>query len=354
MRILYYDIISPKGHRNFNAQFIRLLSRIAEIDVAIKDGYLDEINVSNSIKNILPIPTKLFVDETLSKKITSKSKFLYRIKLILNFILTYRKIDFKTYDAIFFGSYETTSFSFLSWFISNRCFVINHNNISEIQSIKSKCCFYKKINPKIEHIVFEDYIKDYLVSEIKIKNRIWVIHHPLIDFNNKILNCRGSKRIIFAPSNSNDEEFIRYVKSNEDKINSEYEIIIKSKVLDYLSTKLQIYNNWISEEDYNYYMTTCSYVLISFEKSFNYRVSSLLLEALKRGKRIILFCNNTLKYYSQKYPDSFLTFYRNVEFFEILDNNLNYYVQVNNSAIADYSDDRILQMIKSIFDGEPL
>jgi len=255
------------------------------------------------------------------------------------------------YDIVFFSSIEIISFC-LSTINPKTKYVFVDHAITTIDKNKIKRFFWKHINKNIDAIVMENYIKNFLENKIKIKNKIWLLKHPLPfieHFKSKKLD-KINEKFIYAPSGSNDEEFINYLINNENYIEN-FKIIIKSKTVNYNSPNLFVFNNRISESEYYNYMLNCSFVLLPYGDDYNYRVSSIFFEAIQLNKVVLLNSNNSLKYYSERYPHTVLKYNSYSDFIKTIKNLKD--VGVNYEEIEqikeEYSDKVIENQLKTIF-----
>lgn len=321
------DVLSPVGHRNYNYSLLDIFTELGEIDVAIKKGHLKHYK-KEKLNNVYNIPEYFF---NRSNKSSVFRKLYIRIKLFIEMQWIKKLIRKKHYDIIFFSSMEPISFFFSTLRLRKRYLFVDHG-IGQINDSKVKRFFWKNINNKAEPIVMEKYIKKFLKKEIKIKNKVWVLPHPLPKLNIKETSTPYKRKIIFAPSGSNNEEFISFLISNVDRINN-YKVIIKSKNKILEHPNLKVYNDRITNKEYYSFMKNSSYVLLPYEDHYNYRVSGVLFEAVKLNKPIIINSNNTLKYYTDKYPKSVLSFKDFEEFFIMLKKIKNEKNIIDNSEI---------------------
>lgn len=305
--ILYIDLLSPKGHLFLNRAFLNIFASFSNrLDLSCQKGYMECNNIPKKIKRIYGIPIQYY---------KVNSKFNYRIKNIKKINWVMKNINIDIYDLIFISSYETISFS-LVWprNIKPRVIVFNHNNLDEINN-KFKYIFFKLIPKYIEHAVFEDYMKNYLLKEIKIPNKVWVVHHPTdISKSNdykKIKNKFFPKekvinKIIFAPSGSNDENFIQRIVSLQRKDNffdsMLFKLIIKSKKIDYQENNLIIIKKYLSYEEYVSFFNNALLILLPYPKSFSYRISGVLFDCFSFRKRFVASSIPIFRYYVNKYP----------------------------------------------------
>ena len=133
-RILYIDLLSPSGHKNLNTIFIRVLGEIGNLDVVLKEGYIDLDNIRDSVRWLYEIPSRYFEGTT---KYKARKMGIRRIKWLL------RVVDIDSYDLVFIAGYETLSFA-CAWpsKANVRVTVLNHNNLDELTN-RFKRFFFK-------------------------------------------------------------------------------------------------------------------------------------------------------------------------------------------------------------------
>jgi len=320
MRILYLDLLSPYGHINLNITLVNILSNFTSVDVAWKQDYIEIDSLPKTVMKYYFIPVDYY---------QYNSKIDYRIKNIKIIKWILKNIYIKKYDLIFISSYETISFS-LVWpkKLYSRVVILNHNNLDELVD-KRKLFFFKHIPKYIEHIVFEEYMKEYLLKEVKISNNVWIINHPIgsleVDDNKNNVDgnkTREKRRIIFAPSGSNDENFISELidlqKGKNLLSQFPFTLIVKSKKLQYKDDCLIITQKYFDKEKYKWYFKNSFLILLPYPKDFHYRISSVLFDCFAFKKRFISTSVPIFEYYINKYPGIGETFDNIDEFQEIL------------------------------------
>lgn len=354
MKVLYVDITSPIGHKNYNYKILSLLSELAEIDVAFKKDYLQKFNV-DYVNKIYDIPDKFFSENLQEKKSSKLYKLIYRYYIFKSMQWVNSIIKQGNYDIVFFSSIEVISFSLGALKPKTRYCFVDHA-IADLDRNKVKQFFWKHINHKIDAIVMENYIGDFLKDKLKIKNNIWILKHPLpkIEYN-ECLQTKKDKmaKYIFAPSGSNDEKFVQYLIDNDNLIPN-FKIVIKSKNINYKSDKLHVFNNRISDDEYYNLMLNCSFILLPYDDSYNYRVSGVFFEAIEFGKLVLLNANNSLSYYVEKYPNTVFGYNGYENFMNLLEKMKE--LTANNNEICkikeEYSDSVLQSQLKSIIQFE--
>ena len=198
MRLLIADTIFPKGHCCLNKHLLEILLRnekIAEVKLIDYQDYY--ANHSNKVTSY-----------NVSFLFKSKNAYLNYICQFLNSILIVFLCLRIRYDKVFFFTFDTLSFTLLRLVICKPIYLFHHNNTDHLLN-KYKRKIFKTYMNKVNHVVFADFIKDYLVSIGVSANRIFVISHPLPDlsFTSKMQNTNGPNMYI-ALGHANDENII--------------------------------------------------------------------------------------------------------------------------------------------------
>lgn len=296
IKVLFIDLLSPDGHTDINRFFIKTMhdiENIDSIDLVGKEKYFDN--------NDFILPRRFFI---------FNNKFDFRLKNILKIKWIFNNIEVEKYDIIFISSYETISFS-IAWRkkMDARILIFNHNNIDALKNSKIKKFFFKLINNQVEHIVYEDFIKKY-IKTLHVGNKVWVNHHPIdLEKNENRVNSKSksdNKLLIYAPSSSNDDIFIRKLinYNNRKKVlNDKIRLIIKSNNINFEDEQLKVINDRVSYENYISNFKKSDFISLLFEDDFEYRVSGVFFDALAFKKRLLFKENKFSRYYINKYPE---------------------------------------------------
>ena len=299
-RCLYFDSLFPKGHRKYNYSMVKLISQQYDMDIINYNHYYDELELPSNCNIIDFEGEKEIVQSGIIGRYRSY-RLLKKCKKI------YKKGN---YDFLIIASFDI-----YVMFLGNNLFskkdnilIIHHNTIDQMNesNIKMKC--FNTYKNKYKHIVLEDYIADYFKNCNAItKNNLFVVYQPLTSKTCKI-DKKEYKYAAASLSNSIDEEFLREIIKQEEK-NKELEknnlqIIIKSNNLESNSNNITIIRGFISDEDYETIELESEYILLFYPKSFLYRASDILKNALSNRKKII--CSEFLlaKSYAKLYPNT--------------------------------------------------
>lgn len=317
-KILVVDPLSYSGHVNYNHGIIRAISRDFDYDIIVNDFMAYSLR-KKGIKEecfIKKYPKDWSI-ESLSKKMNKISYHIafrfFFLKVLWNVILNQKK-----YDGIIITCIDVYSFMLISWLFSTKTCVVDHG-IGNIEKNKVYKWCWLLISKKIRIIVLEDFIE--LMVRKNLHNRnVYVVRHPLpVIHHHKIEIEKENEILIFAPSASNDEEFFDEIMQL--KIPNDVTIIAKSNKSQYTSKNLIIYKGYISTDEYNHYISACDYILLAYDRTYNYRISAVLFEAVQLGKRVLLLSNNTLSYYAEIFGEDVLLFDTPQKMLEIIKNN---------------------------------
>ncbi len=358
-RILYVDLLSPAGHKNLNTTLIRIFAEMGNLDVALREGYIDLSDIKNSVHWFYEIPSQYFNSST---KYMTRKMSVSRIKWLL------QRVDINSYDLIFIAGYETLSFAYAWPAKANvRVAILNHNNLDELTNWVKRF-FFKRIPKYIEHVVFEDYMKEYLLKKIGISNKVWVINHPVAfdkvtDYTKMFGLSKPAKkelRLIFAPSNSNDEKFVTnlidWQKKEKFLDNTFFSLVVKSKAQEYRDDRLLVVSSQFSYEDYLRYMAEASYVLLPYSKRFSYRVSGVFFDAMAFRKKVIASSTKFFRNFAKRYPCVSFIFENFAEFKQLVLKLSRSTEDANNADCFDrvhlnYSLERLRERLKNVIKG---
>lgn len=284
MKVLYIDPFSSPSHANFNRMHIEAIRSLTkDIHFVFKENYWKEVDVQAS-EVCYAIPASYFGK--------NKGGLINRFFMCLVLWKIRQSVPLRKYDKIIFAAYEEISLFFA--FYKVPLYLINHNNISSLNN-SVKRFFFKCISKRNTHIVLEPYMKDYLKS-IGIQ-KVEVVRHGLIppylassfQINTTLLH----KRFLFSPSMQsvdtefmekmiNDESFIKYLEARN------LYVVLRSKILHSSSPNILVLSHYMSKEEYIAYFLNAEAILLFYPKSFRYRVSGVLLEAISCRKSVLM------------------------------------------------------------------
>lgn len=291
-KILYIDPYCTSGHTNLNKNYIKQLLKVGMVvDIAIKANYIEDLNLPPNMEKFI-IPDKLF---------HHKGKILSRYYLLRIFNYIYRNIELSTYDYIFLAAYDEIALFFSN--LKKNLLLLNHSNVAGLNNL-IKRYFINKVSKYSTHIVFAYFIKEQfvrygitnvivepvgLIDSYEVKRDIRAILKP---FHKKdsIINY---EKIIFCPNGSKySDGFIESLITNLEfiKFLTEEQIlfVIKEKQLISKSKNIIILSKRLSDIQYQTLFMMSSVVLLSYPKSFTYRVSAILYECFSNKKICVI------------------------------------------------------------------
>lgn len=280
-KILFIDPICQKGHLNFNRIHLEaLLKQEVEIDTVFTKDYFDAISVSG-IKLILELD---------AKDIIIKNGFQFRLAILRNIFKVKNKIDLKKYSAIIFSFYDEISLALANF---PQSYIINHTNISNLNSIFKKIAF-SIISRRHKHIVLTSLMKKKL-EKIGVCNAIHINHGMLKAYKPYPLppNLKKYRHIIFSPSaNSSDIDFnLRIIHSDIVQnwlIKHNAVLVFRGNYNNPFPSNIVILKERISSEVYQSLFVNASCILINYPDSFKYRASGVFFEAVSNSKVMIV------------------------------------------------------------------
>lgn len=356
VKVVVVDPLSPFGHKDINKVFLCNLSDEYEVTYIASSSFSDI--VPNHIK-FIPIESSLF---TIGPNSLDNRKRLFRaLRIILD------KVRGIEPEVLFFMSYETLTFALLShaFFIKGcKVFLMNHLNVDELETSSIKRLAFKSLPKNFTHIVYEDFIRDYVIN--KYNRKCLTLQHNLNTYKINAL-CPNSKlkkffesdkdSILFvAPSgnflgNITLDEIIKLDKNGYFK-EKKFRVFIKNKGIQYESDNLLITNEYLSDGEYTNAFIMADYIFLPYNLSYKYRASGVYFDALTFCKPIIY--SNTLFFMNQieRFGELGISLKETVketfdgyslENFEIHKSNIN-------KARLYYSDDNYRNRIKSIIE----
>jgi len=297
-KIIYIDSLCPKGHKEFNNLTIKAIRNFTNMNLKI---VACEYSVSECEIEYV-IPQKYF-----KKRVGRLSSLIYRIDEIKRWSWIIKIINLESPDLILVSSFDTIAFMFIMHQIKYPLFIFNHNNIDQLEKSFIKRMIYKNISKHIFLIVFESYIKNFLIKRYKISsNNIIVIPHIVSSNQVSPPRVRGKDLItLFAPSSSSDNTVFNNINKNVDILGkNNIFLLAKSSLKEFLQIRSNnlVYKNWFSNEDYKKMMELSDAIFLPLPKTFNYRVSNVANEAISHGKPLIITRTDFSLFLDEKYP----------------------------------------------------
>jgi len=296
MNILVAELQPAKGHRNLCLHTCKILSKIGK--VTIVDSLSDDI--SEDKFNVIRYPFGYY--QGTNKRIDIIQRTLHSV-YIINFV---SQIYHNGNYDIFIGiTYDELAYA-LAWrkLRNVNVFLMQHNNfdIANHNFLKKIALKYIFSFTSIKIITQCNFIAEYAKYRYKLdSDKIIIWPHPLNIVSNdiEIYDCVGI-------SNSNDEKIIEDIikLEEESKIFARkgLKIILKSKSLQYDDGSLKVINGFLSEKEYNEYISKSKIIFMPFSKFFKYRMSGTLMDAFSNYKPIIVTSSPLSKACQNVYP----------------------------------------------------
>ncbi len=291
--ILFIDLFSEFGHNNLNKSYINKLIEIGlKVDLVLKENYIEELGLPHHLLKY-SIPLRYFKYDT--GKLRVRYNEIKKLRHISG------KIDFQSYDYVFFSSFDEISL-FLAG-IKGNLILLNHANVAGFDNF-IKRFFLKQLSKRATFIVFHNFIKNRFTQFGKFKVEVESLglsspyyksenHEIILAGINKKLGSPIFTHIIFVPTGSKyASTFFTQVIKNADFLSFLQEnqilLVIKDNSLTSDSANIIILKDFISEEKYKALFLESSIILIKYPSSFTYRVSAVFFECLSNQKPTLI------------------------------------------------------------------
>ncbi len=299
MRILYFDIWSPDGHKVFNDIHIKALNQLGDVYTIFKEGYYkyDYPHVFH----FLDIPSRFYVK--------GEGYYKSRIRLARMIRWVWRRVSNEKWDYIVLASYDP-----LALFLSGKfktSYVIDHNTIRLLDSRRLGFPFHY-LSKDIHHIVFNGDMESKLKSH-GIYN-ISIVPHGFIPMKYDKLSLKDEESIrrkyklgpddliVFMPSLSisttdvvgryiYNEDFNTFLEAHKLKMITKSSVPRKSK------SNIIIVDGYLPQEEYNYIFLHSACNILFYSQDFKYRTSGVLNECFANNIPCIFMDNPALKAY---------------------------------------------------------
>lgn len=277
MKVLYTDLICPFGHIFYNNIQISYITKKHKVDFMFQKGYAEKLDIPDGCKILEIEPfhggTNVFFDAI--KYRVYMWKYQRRVADVAKQ---------GAYDLIFISSFETLSFC-LTLPYKSPVVAICHNNIDYIQTNRVKRHFFKLAADKVNFVALNRTTSDYF-NEIGIK-------HILASHGTIVQNEKSEvENYVFMPANDCiDIEILKYLQSEFflDFLHKKgLKLYIKGKFISVRHPSFVHLPNYISQEDFDKYMSKALVVLLPYDiNKYRYRSSGLFFEAVGKNKAII-------------------------------------------------------------------
>ena len=335
-----------RGNKRMAMRTIECLSEIADVTVAMLPGWFTDL------------PKNVHIEEY-----TIKSHFnhpqLSSFERSLKHLLEAKRLD-KTnqFDYVFFLSYHTAAIA-LSKIIfkkySDRIFIFHHYNLDAIKEKPFSSYIFKRYVNKLNQFVFEQFIKDYLVSQYHVNSqKIFVLPHPTNKYD---YESKAEKYDCLGISNSNDEKWIQVFieKEKSDKLfaNNNIKMLLRSGCYEYDDGYLKVINGQFTDEEYYGLYTNAGSIILLFPDTFQYRMSGSIVDALSNKKKALLTDIPLFNYYEKRYPYTCKVINQVEDVIEMIkdDNENDTTKELDfDRFINDHSRTKIINCLKDAFD----
>ena len=213
---------------------------------------------------------------------------------------------------------------------------------------------YKSFANKIHHLVYESFFKDYLISQIGVKEQtVHVVPHFQYKEEKHLVQNKPSYKIFdcIAISWSNDENLIRELVTFEEEHHlleqNNISLKIKCKGYSYSSNSITIDGEFIPQNEYDELYTNCKLVLVPFPLSYEYRMSGCIVDAFSNHKMVVSTGLELSKFYANKYGP-IINICRNAKdiIYTIVDIVVNHKYALDSSFFVRFENDHGLNEIK--------
>lgn len=347
MKILFLDFLYPIGHRNQNASLIEILSTFSDVIVVCPKGYYDAfINIKD--KHNIHYISDPMMDMKIQK--TSRSRIL---RTMLYSAKIKRIKRYESLDCIIIASYDTILFPIWQLLISHNTpeFIIQHNNIDGLKNAIKRICFYTFAH-KQHHLVFEEFIAEYLVNHFRIAaSNITVIPHQMNVFKAHKVNKTTYQYYCVGLSSSNDESFIQKLINMQKKdhiFKKKNSVYLKSSLYEYNDGCLCVHKGYLSNDEYANLLCNSKIVFMPFPSSFRYRASGTLSDGIANGKIVVGTDIPILRYYSKKMPHSCFIIQNTDDFIKFL--SMDFIININEIQlyINAHSNEQIENVLRNL------
>ncbi|GAA0182416.1 hypothetical protein SH2C18_48020 [Clostridium sediminicola] len=345
MKIIILDYLFPKNHAPLYYKIINYLTNVGDVKVIARNGYYSKHK--NDWKDVELEEIRVDMD--------GRNMIIRKLQSIVSMLKTRKVVAGNINSAKVVFTFDTIAFAIGRLFLKlDNFFILHHKNIDELKNPVKKF-FFKTYMNKVNHIVFEDYFKEYLVQKIGVdEKRIHVIPHPtfksVTSNEEDIYDCIGL-------SNSNDENFIKEIIDDERKNGrlkmAKQQVILRSKKYQFDNGYLKVITGYLSKKDYDNYIKKCKGVFIPLPSTFEYRVSGVIYDAISNYKVVIANNVPIIKSYEEKYPLLCIGVNNVEEFFAKVD-ELKYCITTKkdfDQFIKFHDKDIIIQKFKDAFKG---
>ena len=352
-RVLYADPVCYGNHYSYNYNNIRILSRLCDLSLFVKEQYIDDNTLK--LKDLFLWNKKYCWDNIphktrISYFVRTSHAFLHNLKQILSLAKKNK------YDLVIISCVNITLLSLATRFTRRENIAFVDHGIYLSLTRKYVMQSWRFLNKRLKVCALESYFVPYLKQEMKIKNKIYLLKHPL-NFGSvsRIQPKNKNGLLLFAPSSSNPISFALELKDNTSDIPDGIKIVCKGN-FDYEDSKLLVYSGKLPREKYDAYFHYADGIIVPYDSNYNYRTSGVLFDSIVNKKPVILKKGNTLEYYSNKNPEIFYVYDCFDKLLDILNkmkvaqgNQLSF-----DKFLNEYGDDELAKEFVDLLEDKPL
>lgn len=306
MNLLFCELLYPHTHIRSNSFYLQCLSELdLDLFVLSPENFYSVDRSIGTFINVEELPI-------------SKGKLSYRLsalrysKKIIKIIKEYK------IDKIILAS---SDYIVLSWLVkklpqNTKLYLIHHAELDSLKTNRIKRAIFALYKEKIEHLVFEEYMKEYLVNEQNIPAEIINVMPHSLNKNRDNKNEEEYLINLVGISNSNSEEMINKLITLEKEKgifkNNNLKVVLKSKEKVFYDGFLKVVCGYLADDEYNGYISNTEFIFIPFPNDFGLRESGTLMDAMSNHKKVIASTIKLMEYYKVEYPHICFTF-NNIE-----------------------------------------
>lgn len=290
MKILLIDPDPQIGHIAFSRAFIEATQRFATVELLTTEDYATKLAIDCATRPPLPVPPP-------TGKIRTR---LWNLKIARQ---TLREARGK-HDAIIYLGFDLPTFTLYSHLLPRRkpIWAILHHQI-DFRGSRIKRIFFNNVAHHVHYLVLSNYIAQ---ADVFTRNkRAWPIPHPYYSALQDACSSRatdahqkaptGKGKLIFAPSRSNQEEFMERLAEL---------LEAGDRVLCRNPPRMQSDHFEKADNFQNYYELMAEADVVFVGARFGLRVSGVAFEALYAGKPLIMPTSGFALELKEQYPSA--------------------------------------------------
>lgn len=305
MNILVLDFWFGKTHQRLNKRTIEILRRNNNVLATTYGGYYDSFTDDGKIQLI-----------NVKCRNRKTNKLFQRIQSVYNIIEAKKAVKNCSYDAILVTGYEVISVIVATWIFGTQCplFLQYHQHIDQVvQGLKRRV--FDMYKNRVHHVFLEEEYAEYFIKMTGVtKERVHVVHHPLL--GEVIESGRSEGKDILGISSSNDDMLVEKIielEKQEQKL-EQYgcKMELRSAKSKYEGDKLCVDCSFLSAEEYEEKFNNAGTILVIPKKEeFIHRVSGTIYDAISAGKKVVGVDISIMRIMKSLAPSMFYTINEN-------------------------------------------